>query len=424
MSKDFPDPMDQLDFRALFGGKRIAREITDEINERLFETLWDYLRRRSVITLQDLDAAGMPNVTLRLATVQLIFEGVRDAIQGLSSALLAALEESSDITYQQQFRLVSRVLFHDFEGDPLDFEAITSDEAQERLKNLKRDFTDPVDRGPYTHALNSMGQKVGWTFSLDLIRYARRELNKIPLNYRDLLEYWALFDSATDLASRINVDISSLESGEVAIEVIDSFLQRGRDGDRHVHCAFLEGYILGVVDGLFMTWLHWLTVGPFRSPDKHFRVARVKEATGEACRFIVTLREKHDNRLESRLADAALQLERDDLKAAVLEARAAVEEAFRVAVDLPSEAHIKYANFIDNAIELGIPLHRTAHRSLYDSLSTIVHGETDAVTPPRVRGLLSEAWFLSRQVESAFTPQLQLKMNKMRGNWLISSGRK
>lgn len=413
------------DVRLSFTGEKVAQELTEEIRGLLYSTLLDHLRRKSVITLHDLEEAGMPNVTLRLATVQLFFDGIRSTVHSVTDSILDAVVFNANISEVDKLRFLSSMGLDELSGEPSGFDGMSLDEARQQLTQLKRDYISLVDHGPYRRGLREMGARVGWSFALNLIRHARRDKGEIPLTYDKLLQFWSIFDSATDIAESIEVTLTDPEATNLSVTVQHSFLMKGRVQNQHIHCPFLEGYVLGVVDGLFINWNHWILAEPYKSPTRHLRVRTVKEndSTDLRCYLLVDFYEDEEKtrRPASRLANAALNLEKGLVKEAAVETRGVLEECLRISMGLQEKAQLKFTAFLKQAEEAGIKLSYKRLRDLYDQLSNVVHSDREVAEVVALE-YLSEAWLLSREFAKEFLPVDQLKMNEQRGKWFISSG--
>ncbi len=53
----------------------------------------------------------------------------------------------------------------------------------------------------YLDALRSIGENVGFGFSVDLIDYLERDKSMIPFDYEALFSFWSLFDSRADMGN-------------------------------------------------------------------------------------------------------------------------------------------------------------------------------------------------------------------------------
>lgn len=407
-----PQPLE--DVRLTFTGERVARDIAKQLNQVVYATILSHLSKNAVITLRDLEEAGMPNISLRLDTVQAFFDGWRNELFGFVDEIFNAADSVVWHSEYDKAEFLAKITNFDLENLKLS-------DVKKALLEISNTRYSLIAEGVHRNGLHEMGAKIGWSFSVNLIQYARQTRNEIPLTYNKLLAFWSAFDSATDLANDIEANFSDPQDSTVEIVVLNSFLVRNRPRNQHIHCSFFEGYILGVLDGLFINWFNWINSVPYRTPSRYLRVTRVKETDGTEtrCYFKADLYDEVSENIQfstSKLAQSVLSLETGRTHEAMLEAKNSLETILSGAMGLEDSTPINFVSFLDQAERNGIKLSYAKFLSVYDDLNAIIHTKEN-VTKSVANGIIANIWLLIREIPKEFSDEEKRKMNANK-KWL------
>jgi hypothetical protein len=112
--------------------------------------------------------------------------------------------------------------------------------------------------GPDEHKklLRILGEEIGESFGHALIETLKQK-GRLPRTSKTILVVWSIFDSSARWGD-ITVDLFDETRKRAEIRVSKNFLASGYEHDRHRHCSFFEGYIMGVANQAFMEWGRWV----------------------------------------------------------------------------------------------------------------------------------------------------------------------
>ena len=226
----------------------------------------------------------------------------------------------------------------------------------------------------YSPTLREIGERVGFGFSIDFIKYLKNN-DKIPLNYDALLTFWSIFDSSADMGL---ITVNLEESTEkINVEIENSFLAKGYNEEIHRHCPFFEGYILGVIDGAMCQWIRWISDSFFKSPLNKWQAIDVKENRNyQNCTFTVTImKEKYQKTRDSLVVSIEeFQKVKPNYEEANKMARIALECAVKEPIGLTDADAVSFTRLIKTYQKFEVPLSYPKWISLYDLLSGVLHG--------------------------------------------------
>lgn len=154
----------------------------------------------------------------------------------------------------------------------------------------------------------TLGEEIGESFGHALIETLKQK-KRLPTNQKTILAVWAIFDSSARWGD-ITVDLFDEKKKSGEIRISNNFLTSGYEQDRHRHCSFFEGYMMGVINQAFMEWGRWIKRSNpafsrplmcksiMESPRKEDCVFNMKfkeEELTSACDKLIEAVEKHDN---------------------------------------------------------------------------------------------------------------------------------
>jgi len=146
--------------------------------------------------------------------------------------------------------------------------------------------------GPDQHKkfLQTLGEEIGENFGHALIETLKQK-KRLPRTSKTILIVWAIFDSSARWGN-ITVDLFDETKKSAEIRINKNFLTSGYEQDRHRHCSFFEGYIMGVTNQAFMEWARWIKRSYPASP-KVFLCESIKESQlNENCVFSMKFKEE------------------------------------------------------------------------------------------------------------------------------------
>ena len=231
----------------------------------------------------------------------------------------------------------------------------------------------------YLDVLRSIGEDVGFSFSVDLIDYLERDKSKIPLDYDALLDFWSLFDSRADMG----IFTVKIDENNKKIEVIieNSFLVKGYENDKHRHCAFFEGYITGILDGAMCQWTRWIEKSIYRPPKALWQVIRVKEdRKGEQCLFTVDITKENYITPRNLLVSAIQEFKHGDFDKAMLQARLGLEFAIKEPIQLTEADKIKFTQLVKAYQKYQIGISYQKWIALYKTMSDVAAHSRRSIT--------------------------------------------
>jgi hypothetical protein len=194
-----------------------------------------------------------------------------------------------------------------------------------------------IGENEHRKLFRTLGEEIGESFGHALIETLKQK-KKLPTNQKTILAVWAIFDSSARWGD-ITVDLFNEKKAIAKIRISNNFLASGYEQDRHRHCSFFEGYIMGVINQAFMEWGRWIKrsnpafLRPLmcksimESPLKEdcvFNIEFKEEELTSSCDKLIEAIEKHDNgRWEE-----SIKLSRESLENALKDKIGLVDKKF------------------------------------------------------------------------------------------------
>lgn len=247
-----------------------------------------------------------------------------------------------------------------------------------RVKSLQMILESIEERmaGAYNEAIRSAGEEVGMSFGHDLINTLKRE-RVSPRNYESLLDTWISFDSSAGWGE-MNIDCFDQEEKRMEISIQNNFLAEGYVKNRHRHCAFLEGYMWGVINEALFEWIRERIREELLPPTIRLTCSSVSETSksGNRCVFTVQLGEEELVRSRDTLFDALQRYDERSLGETIGLCRTTLEYTLKEKVAFDLGEYISFNNLCKVFLEENVPLpgHEKA-REAYFKASAISHGK-------------------------------------------------
>jgi hypothetical protein len=211
--------------------------------------------------------------------------------------------------------------------------------VQYLLDNFRERFGD--QEREYKHLLEKIGYKVGTGFGIDFIGFLLAIPKQMPINQETLVETWTTFDSSAEWG-KLRAVTSSTDVISIGIE--DSFLIRTYEKPKHQHCAFLKGYVRGVLDEVLLEWSHIVGNPPHNIPVAKVEVGQNLEKTHERmCVFENAIRPETLPKTRDAIFMAVQSYRQGDYVDAVEKTRIVIEYAIKESLKLPVAGHIKFS---------------------------------------------------------------------------------
>jgi len=223
-------------------------------------------------------------------------------------------------------------------------------EESQLITLRKRTFQKLLDvmRGPlgseYEHYIREAGENIGTSFGHDLILTLKSK-GKIPARYDTLLETWREFDSSANWGT---IEILTFDTSRKRIEIVfqHNFLTDGYEKNIHRHCAFLAGYLKGVVNQLFFEWIRWVEE-IFYKPTQCLTCKSFDENTrGKRCIFVADLSEELLKETRNRLLEAIFEYDNNKRAESATLARSAMECMLKERVGFDTEQYLKFTSIL------------------------------------------------------------------------------
>lgn len=230
--------------------------------------------------------------------------------------------------------------------------------------------------------IRNAGEEVGCSFGHDLMKTLKDEFpHEPPKKYERVLQIWAEFDFSAGWGE-IGIDGFNEEENVFNIDIQKSFTTRGYEEEPHRHCAFIEGYLEGVLNQVFLEWIQWCRE-EYYAPPRRLTCRSVKESFQDSarskCVFRVDLDEERLLKSRRILVAALQKYDENDFPGSAIKARIALEYPLKENVGLDPEDEKIYASF--NAMcraykEEGVtlPLFKKAKDTYFKLSPSAAHG--------------------------------------------------
>jgi len=224
----------------------------------------------------------------------------------------------------------------------------------------------------YRRLLQQLGINIGVSFSIDLMRFFAHQ-EKIPYGYEDFLDFWARFDSTAGWGI-ISVKQFDLDKMALQIEFKNNFLVS--ESDKHVHCPFLMGYMLGVLGVSFDFIFKALEAHGHLTPKKRLIPNSVNEIDEADCVFDFTFIEIDSTKSFDKFFEAMLAHLKGDNINAVTALRNAIEFCIKDKLGIPTDNPTSFYRILKSL--RGVNIHEINYNeieSAYKRLSEVLHGK-------------------------------------------------
>lgn len=239
----------------------------------------------------------------------------------------------------------------------------------ETLHTIFDGFRKTLDN-QYVDVVRNIGNDVGFGFSVAIIDYLEVDKAKIPFDYNALLGFWSLFDSRADMGDfKVKID----ENNKIIeVDITDNFLVKGYENDKYRHCAFFEGYIEGILDGMFCQWTRWIYRSVYKPPKTLWQVVQVKGNEKEdQCHFTADIIKEKNITPRNILVDAILAFRKKEYGNAMLQARRGLEFAIKETVNLAETDKIKFTQLVKAYKKYQVGISYDKWTALYNAMSDV-----------------------------------------------------
>jgi hypothetical protein len=416
-----------------FSSVPVAEKICEDLTETVVTAVNHCLIANPLINVESL-SKSMETLLIRIDSIHLIFDTVAESLESMCERIYKLLREHKDIPPPVKLDLINKLLttsnnnLEATESD--DMARMSHDEANRAIKQI--DVKAYVYDELYPSIMHSAGYRVGLSFAIDLMEYLKeRELSEdthgaLPLDYDALLEFWTLFDSSTDFGQFSFSLQSDPEGHTFDIAVKESFLVQKYDERIHRHCAFLEGYIHGTLDGSFAQWVRWINSTHYRPPSRNLEISSVKEhsQTENNCVFRCETSPEKLPGSKDLLIHSIECLWEKDYHECYISLRKSLENAVKELVELQDDDILKFTQLINCFQECGVGISYEKWRRLYGVLSGAAHSRPKGTVFTQYDTLMSlvDTWILLKELPAKLPPQQELELQKMKGQYCAGKG--
>jgi hypothetical protein len=242
-----------------------------------------------------------------------------------------------------------------------------------RLQTVQMIFdamSEELKGGQYRQFLRRIGESVGKTLGESIMGFLVKN-NKLPKTDDVLTKLWNEWDMVAGWGK-----ISSVhKEDEIIITYEDGFLTRGRELDKHRHCPFLEGYIMGF---LWVTikeryrWFKRTITEPTHPPMEPVEV--MEKPAGDKCHFIVRLREEELPLAFDALSEARRHFRLGDYDQCAHDLRISMELAFKEKIGIGKDDKTSVLRIMKSFRGKKVTLKYKTLDRIYNSTSRVIHG--------------------------------------------------
>lgn len=125
------------------------------------------------------------------------------------------------------------------------------------LQVLLEGVRERLGEEDYATLIFRVGNAIGIEFGHAMISKLK-DAERIPSTYKAVITTWAALDRSAHWWSELSVESFSISKLTGMVRITGNFLSSGYTANEHRHCAFLEGYIQGVIDESFKEWTRWM----------------------------------------------------------------------------------------------------------------------------------------------------------------------
>jgi predicted hydrocarbon binding protein len=244
----------------------------------------------------------------------------------------------------------------------------------ETLHRILNSFFNKL-QDQYSPVMKRAGESVGTSFADNFMDFLEAA-EKLPQNEEVLILMWTKIDSNAGWGE-YDAKFNHAQK-KIFLKLSNSLFTRILTKNKHRHCSFMEGYILGVLWGVLKRYHRWFSdeIRPLEKPAlEPVKVVEIRpDDLVNVCEFEIELKEEELQESFDKFYKAKESFKEKDFTSCAVHLRAALEHGFKQKIDMRKEDPTSLTTLIKayKAMEVKLPYGQV--KDVWDALSRASHG--------------------------------------------------